>query len=164
MVIDAPKVYIVPEVFDHEISYITSHLTEEATEQVKLYGICDVALKITKDLESCTEKGTFLLKTANNHESLLDTPVAIYGLHTKTYGDTTIDHLFLVISSVAIDNYRDFSRSAQDWLSKREYPVMCTLPRISIKTLKMVKKWGFEIVSESIKTFQLMKYPPVSYP
>ena len=127
------------------IRYIVSHLTQEALQQAKLYGIDDIEKKVRDDLIICDEIGFFL--NVNN------TPVSCFGVKSKD----NYDSLFLLLTDDAVSEYRSFARTASQWLSKRLRPVRCVLPRVSRRTLRMIKVWGFYEVSQT-PTRVIMEY------
>ena len=113
-----------------EIHHIASHITQEGDQQANLYGIANIAERLWKDLISAPEFGVFRNSDGE--------PVACYGVRHGS-----VDQLFLVVTTMAMGEYRSFSREARKWLSKRLRPIRCTLPRVSTKTLRMIKVWGF---------------------
>jgi len=139
-------VNITSNITKSDVSYIATHLTKEGAEQAELYGLTDVASRVHHDLILSHEMGKF------THEGR---PIAVFGVNSLDH----YDKLFLVITNDAITNYRPFAREARKWLSKRSQRVRCGLPRVSVRTLRMIKAWGFCEVS-STDSHVIMEYNP----
>jgi hypothetical protein len=121
-----------------DLEYIATHLSKEASEQMKLYRVDDVFTALVRNLQSrgVIEAGIFRLESTQD-------PLAVYGVRLKQdYLD-----LFLLLSERALEHYRGFSLRARKWLKVQSKPVRCTLPSISTQTLRMVDLWGFKEIS-----------------
>ena len=128
------------------ISAVICNLTQEAMEQVAFYGYHNLNLKLLNSMQTCDECGTFV-----NSKGI---PIAVFGVRHKD----PYDSLFLVISKHCTTEYRQFSREARKWLYKRSKPVRCTLPTLSVKTLRMIDRWGFKEVCRTSKLKVTLEY------